>query len=556
MAGEVIDIPIGQFETVFQLLMSSTSLQSAVIILIAGIILITTIYKKFSSIIKSHKINYEKPHLASFIRVALLPFFAIILISSINIYIQVFELFENDNNNEKLNPQKTFVKILNTLNILVIGYTVSQLIPIILDKHRINMQDKEDFEIWKEMQGFDDDENDLFYKIFKWVPPKTIPDGITEKQFQKYLSTDQGKKVLQNFRTSKGLPIGTYKKIISKPFEGWRKSERKKYLKYYECCVNGYNDSGQKLKLGNSLEEVYSIDIWKEQKKLNSYEHIIPGSKPPGYAKKSREGMPRSIKQIIPVVIFALTILSIVSWWGIDLVVLATATGGLALGIGLALKDTAENYFAYVFIRKDKTFKEGDMVKLISQYRGYVHKITPRVTYVRHPLKSEQIINYTKENNLFPVITKMGVSYLNNPKQVIAILIKVGQRAMKEIKDVKNRHMIRQNKCPYINENKQSCGCDRDLHIDIQQPIVRFNEFNDSALDFSMWVYVKDYGSQFKVKSDIHIIIFDEFKKHDVRIPWPIRTIYNSDEKTELNEIAKLDKEREEILKKHGMGDL
>ena len=69
---------------------------------------------------------------------------------------------------------------------------------------------------------------------------------------------------------------------------------------------------------------------------------------------------------------------------------------------------------------------------------------------------------------------------------------------MIEIKDGKGRHLIRQNRCSYLDENKSSCGCDKDLHVDITQPVVRFNQFNDSALDFSMWLYVKDYGAQFK----------------------------------------------------------
>ena len=123
--------------------------------------------------------------------------------------------------------------------------------------------------------------------------------------------------------------------------------------------------------------------------------------------------MPRSVNQIIPVVVFVSTIISIISWWGIDLVVLATATGGLALGIGLALKETIENYFAYILVRKDRILKEEDMIR-INNYSGYVHRITPRVTYIRHALNeslaiiptkmlvTNQIINYTKEITLFP----------------------------------------------------------------------------------------------------------------------------------------------------------
>ena len=49
-----------------------------------------------------------------------------------------------------------------------------------------------------------------------------------------------------------------------------------------------------------------------------------------------------------------------VSWWGVDLFVLATATGGLAIGVGLALQETLQNWFAYIMIRKEKIFVEGD----------------------------------------------------------------------------------------------------------------------------------------------------------------------------------------------------
>ena len=91
---------------------------------------------------------------------------------------------------------------------------------------------------------------------------------------------------------------------------------------------------------------------------------IIPGARPPGYAAKKRRDLPTSFTKIIPVGIFAAVILGVVSWWGIDLIVLATATGGLAIGIGFALQETMQNWFAYIFIRKDKIVIEGDRIQL------------------------------------------------------------------------------------------------------------------------------------------------------------------------------------------------
>ena len=217
---------------------------------------------------------------------------------------------------------------------------------------------------------------------------------------------------------------------------------------------------------------------------------------------------------------------------------------------------------------KDKVVNEGDRIQLSSGYNGYVHRITPRVTYVRHGLNESlaiiptkqivtaEIVNFTKEIKLVPAVVDVGVSYLNDPKQVTSILVKVGKRAMNEVVDSRGRHLVRQNRCPYLEQYKASCGCDKDIHVDVTQPVVRFNKFNDSALDFSVWVYVRDYGSQFKTKSDMRLIMYEEFKKYDIRIPWPIRTVYQGDEKKEAQEIDQLNGERNGVMEQYGLGDL
>jgi len=566
MAEEgTVGISVGEFETIPQLLASSESLQLAFVFLILGLLVIGIIYLKFSHWVLSQKFNYTRPHISRFVRKAVLPFFAIVLVSSINVYIQTTELFEAENtinNTDGVNSAEKFAKILNSINILVIGWTISHLVPIVLTKRDKSILEGKDYEQWKDMRGFTDDKN-LFHKCFKWIPPQTTPYDMEDDEFQKYIQTEKGLKFLEKYHTSRGLPVGSYDKLVDDPFKEWKKSERVKYEKYYENCVTGKNQTGQKLSPSAVPQEIYPIDIWREQKRLNNYESLIPNSRPPGYAKKQKEGVPKSAKQILPIGIFLVTVLGIVTWWGIDLVVLATATGGLALGIGLALKETMENYFAYVMIKKDKVIKEGDRITLPSGYNGLVYKITPRITYVRHGLSeslaiiptkqivSQEIINFTKEFKLIPATIEIGVSYLNDPDQVEAILIKIGKRAMKEVKDVQGNHLARQKRCPYLDEHKPSCGCDKEIHIDVGGPVVRFNDFNASSLDFALRVFVRDYGSQFKMKSDMRKIMYNEFREYDIRIPWPIRTIYQGDEKKEAEEIMKFDEKRNQVVKEH-----
>ena len=568
MADEITQVPIGEFEAVSHLLTTSESLQISFIIMILGIAGIVIVYRKFSFWVLSRRFYYQRPHISRFVRRAALPFFAIALITVINAHIQGNILSGGAVSAEDLHAQEVFAKILNTFNVLVIGYTVAHLIPIMLAKREKSIQEKGDFDAWFEMRGFVDDAEDLFHRMYKWVPPKIRPDEIGEEKFTEWLKTEEGVKRLEEFRTTKGNPIGGYEKLVDDPFEEWKKSERVKYDKYYQNCITGENQSGRKLKPGARPEEIFPIDTWREEKRTYGYEPIIPSSRPPGYTRRKKNDIPKSVKQILPVGIFAGVVLGVMAWWGVDLFVLATATGGFSIGLGLALQETMQNYFAYLVIRKDKIFAEGHRVQLETGYNGYVHKITPRVTYIRdalyesvaviptRQLVTAQIINYTKENKLVPAVVKVGVSYLNDPKQVASILTKVGKRGMSEIVDSRKRHLVRQSRCPYLDKNKPSCGCDKDLHVDVAQPVVRFDSFNDSSLDFSMWLYVRDYGAQFKTKTDLRMMIYKEFKRYDIRIPWPIRTIYQGDENRESKEIAMHNEARNKVIDEYGLGDI
>ncbi len=54
------------------------------------------------------------------------------------------------------------------------------------------------------------------------------------------------------------------------------------------------------------------------------------------------------------------------------------------------------------------------------------------------------------------------------------------------------------------------------------------------------------------MKSDMRVIMYEEFKKFDIRIPWPIRTVYQGDEKREAEEIGKLEQQRDTVVEEYG----
>jgi hypothetical protein len=58
------------------------------------------------------------------------------------------------------------------------------------------------------------------------------------------------------------------------------------------------------------------------------------------------------------------------------------------------------------------------------------------------------------------------------------------------------------------------------------------------------------------MKSAMRLIMYEEFKKYDIRIPWPIRTVYQGDEKREADEIAEYENKRKQVIDEFGIGDL
>jgi len=144
---EITEFSVGEFETIPQLLASSESLQLAFVFLIIGLVAIGIIYRKFSHWVLSQKFNYARPHVSRFVRKAVLPFFAIALVSSINVSIQTAELFEEEIEGGSGGAEK-FAKLLDSINILVIGWTVSHLVPIALTKRDKSILEREDYEKW------------------------------------------------------------------------------------------------------------------------------------------------------------------------------------------------------------------------------------------------------------------------------------------------------------------------------------------------------------------------------------------------------------------------
>ena len=65
-----------------------------------------------------------------------------------------------------------------------------------------------------------------------------------------------------------------------------------------------------------------------------------------------------------------------------------------------------------------------------------------------------------------------------------------------------------------------------ELVLDDPEPRIFFFEFGDSSLNFRVLAYVADISERFSTLSDLHFTIDEEFRAHDIEIPFPQRDLH------------------------------
>jgi len=59
-----------------------------------------------------------------------------------------------------------------------------------------------------------------------------------------------------------------------------------------------------------------------------------------------------------------------------------------------------------------------------------------------------------------------------------------------------------------------------------KDPVVRFSNFADSALEFKLIVWVDNFMNQWRVAHELRKELSKRFAKEGIEIPFPQRTIY------------------------------
>jgi small-conductance mechanosensitive channel len=211
------------------------------------------------------------------------------------------------------------------------------------------------------------------------------------------------------------------------------------------------------------------------------------------------------LAKVLRAVLLIIAVLIALSVAGIDLTVLSVFSGALGVGIGLGLQKLASNYIAGFTILLDRSVRIGDMVT-VDNRQGIVTKATARYVVVRSLDGVEAIV----PNEIMVTTTVLNHSY-STPDVQVGVPIQISydsdlELAMRLMTEVAGRHAR--------------------VLTETNAPAVQILRFAENGIDLNLGVWIKDpHAGQGNLRSDLYFEIWQEFRQHGVKIPFPQREV-------------------------------
>jgi small-conductance mechanosensitive channel len=189
------------------------------------------------------------------------------------------------------------------------------------------------------------------------------------------------------------------------------------------------------------------------------------------------------------------------------IVLLVAIVGGIT-GATVLFQEQLNNLVSGVTLTVSKRLSPGDWVRLPSGIEGQIMDIQWDVTLVRpfannlvvmpnKVMTEAELINYDHPSPWLTVSVPVGVHYSSDLAQVEQVTLEEANKIMHEING----------------------------DISIPDPVVRYNAFADSSINFNVVLRAKSYVDQFALKHEFIKRLHQRYNDEGIVIPFPIRTL-------------------------------
>lgn len=219
--------------------------------------------------------------------------------------------------------------------------------------------------------------------------------------------------------------------------------------------------------------------------------------------RKMEVGSRYAINQLVKYIVYVIAIIFALGAFGINMSLLLGGAAALLVGIGLGLQQTFNDFISGLVLLFERSVSVGDVLEVDGQV-GTVKEIGLRSTRMEtrgnidlllpnHKLVNEKVINWNHNNDKVRFEINVGVAYGTDTTVVKELLLK-------SVKDN-----------PYI--------------IDFPSPFVRFQDFGESSLDFTLYFFTRNLMIIEDIKSDVRLEIDKLFREEGIVIPFPQRVV-------------------------------
>ena len=206
------------------------------------------------------------------------------------------------------------------------------------------------------------------------------------------------------------------------------------------------------------------------------------------------------LSKIIKIALLSIAVLLGLNLVGLDLTVFTVFSGAFGLGVGFGLQKIISNFISGIILLSDKSIKPGDVIGIGNTY-GWVNALGARYVSVitrdgkEHLIPNEQLItekveNWSFTNNDVRLRIPIRVSYESDLHQAIQLILDVAY------------HIPR-----ILNHPEPKC-------------LVR--ALGEYAIELELRVWIDDPANGMgSVQSEVLLNVLDQFKLHNIQIPYP-----------------------------------
>ena len=212
------------------------------------------------------------------------------------------------------------------------------------------------------------------------------------------------------------------------------------------------------------------------------------------------------LHKLLGILLFALVIVSVLYYLGINLTAFAVFSGGIGLGIGFGLQKVFANLISGLIILADKSIKPGDVIQLGDTY-GRINYLGGRYISVvtrdakeylipNEELITGQVVNWSYSNNLLRLKIPVGIGYDSDIPQAMQLMLQAAGEVDRVLPD--------------------------------PEPACLLMGFGDNSVDFELRVWIRDpQNGVANVKSQVLLGVWERFREHGIDLPFPQRVLHH-----------------------------